>query len=143
MFSSEGQQIGRVGTLQDITEARRAEEALRESEERFRSLTESTSDWVWEVDRNGTYTYASPRVRDLLGYAPQEIVGKTPFDLMPPNEAERVAGLFRDIVESRQSFAGLENTNLHKGGSHVVLETNGVPIFDDAGKESCSILFCA
>jgi PAS domain S-box-containing protein len=67
---------------------------LVESERRFRDLTESTSDWVWEVDRNAVYTCASPRINDLLGYEPEEVLGKTPFDFLPPEEAKRVAAVF-------------------------------------------------
>jgi len=110
-----------------------AEVSLEKSEERFRGLIESTSDWVWESDQNGIYTYASPKVRDLLGYEPEQMIGKTPFDFMPSDEAERVGGLFRDIVESRESFDALENTNLHKDGRSVVLETSGVPVIDKVG----------
>lgn len=112
---------------------KKTDEALRESEQKFRSLVEASSDWIWEVDRNGIYTYASPKVKDLLGYEPEEIIGKTPFDLMPPGEAERVAKLFKDIVESSKPFAGLLNINIHKEGRSVVLETSGVPIFDSNG----------
>jgi len=118
---------------QELSQRKQAQEALKESEERFRALTENTSDWIWEVDQNGIYTYASPKVKDLLGYEPEEVIGKTLFDLMPADEVERVGGLFRDIVDSREPFKGLENTNLHKDGRHVVLESSGVPIFDAAG----------
>jgi PAS domain S-box-containing protein len=121
------------GVVLDITERKRAEEALRESEQRFRSLVETTSDWVWEVDQNGVYTYTSPKVKDLLGYGPEEVVGKTPFDFMPVGEAERVEKLFKAIAESRGPFAGLQNTNLHKDGRHVELDTSGVPILDANG----------
>ncbi len=131
-FESNGKRMA-VAIARDITERKRAEELLRSSQERFRSLVETTSDWVWEVDRNGIYTYASPKVKDLLGYEPKEVIGKTPFDLMPVGEAKRVAGLFRDIVKSRESFAELENTNLRKDRREVVLETSGVPIFDKGG----------
>ncbi len=124
---------GISGMLRDITERKQAEEALRESEQRFRSLVETTSDWVWDVDQNGVYTYASPKVKDLLGYGPAEVIGKTPFDFMPAEEAERVEGLFRAIAESREPFAGWENTNLHKDGRRVVLDTSGVPILDADG----------
>ena len=120
--------------LYNLEERKRAEEALRESKERFRALTESTSDWVWEVDVDGVYTYASPKVKDLLGYEPEEVIGKTPFDLMPPEEAKRVAEEFRAIVESQRSFARLENTNLHQDGRLVVLESSGVPFFDGDGR---------
>jgi len=117
----------------EITERRRAEDRLKESEERFRNLVESTSDWVWEVDANAVYTYASPKVEDLLGHEPDEVIGKTPFDFMPPEEAKRVAAGFKDIAEAQKPFERLENMNLHKDGRLVVLETSGVPIFDANG----------
>jgi len=116
--------------VRDITERKRAEDVLRKSEERFRALIETTSDWVWEVDKDGFYTYASPKVKDLLGYEPEEVLGKRPFDLMLPDEVDRIAKLFWDIVESHKPFAGLQNINLHKDGRRIVLETSGVPIFD-------------
>jgi len=112
-------------------ERKQMEEALKDSEERFRNLVETTSDWIWEVDENAVYTYVSPRIRDILGYEPEEILDKTPFDLMPPEESRRVADIFGPIVASRKPFECLENTNLHKDGQPVVLETSGVPIFDD------------
>ncbi|MBL7120108.1 MAG: MEKHLA domain-containing protein [Dehalococcoidia bacterium] len=123
-----------LSIVRDVTERKRAERAVRESEERFRGLTESTSDWVWEVDVDGVYTYASPKVKDLLGYQPEEVIGKSPFDLMPPEEAKRIAEEFQAIMESHTPFARLENTNLDKDGRLVVLETSGVPFFDADGR---------
>ncbi|MBD2292180.1 PAS domain S-box protein [Anabaena sphaerica FACHB-251] len=113
---------------------KQTEVSLQESEERFRNLVEASSDWVWEVDENVVYTYVSPKVREILGYEPQEVLGKTPFELMAPEEAERVRKIFAPIAALRQSFKCLENTNLHQDGHLVVLETNGVPIFDVEGK---------
>jgi PAS domain S-box-containing protein len=131
---SQGKPLRATGVHINITNRRQTEKALLDSERRFRSLVETTSDWVWEVNADGVYTYVSPRIRDLLGYEPEEVVGKTPFDLMPKDEAERVSALFRDIAESQKSFAGLENVNLHKDGREIVLETNGVPFGDAQGK---------
>jgi len=121
------------GIFSDITERKKVKEALAKSEERFRTLTESTSDWIWEIDRKSVYTYASPKVEELLGYKSEEVVGRTPFNLMPPQEAQRVAAEFGAIVESKRPFARLENINQHKDGRLVVLETSGVPVFDAAG----------
>jgi PAS domain S-box-containing protein len=118
----------------ELTERKQAEKTLRESEKWFRALSESTRDWIWEIDENARYTYASPRIRDLLGYEPREIIGKTPFDLMPPEEARRVAGEFGNRVSARQPLTFVENVNLHKDGHPVVLETSGISIFDDEGR---------
>lgn len=127
---SEGKIIGALCSAVDITECRKAEEALKKSEEKYRSLTETTSDWVWEVDHQGVYTYASPKVKDLLGYNSEEIIGKTPFDLMSPDEAKRVAAEYGAITNAKKPFNRLENVNLHKDGRRVVLETSGVPLLD-------------
>ena len=70
----------------------------------------------------------------MLGYAPEEVLGKTPFDLMPPDEAERVAEVFKAAVAARKPLISLENRNLRKDGHIVVLETNGVPSFDPSGR---------
>jgi PAS domain S-box-containing protein len=123
-----------LGMFRDMSEQRQAERQIRDIGERFRGLVETTVDWIWEVDDQGRYTYCSPRVRDLLGYAPEEVVGKTPFDLMSPQEAERVGQEFAAIMAAQRAFQGLINRNQHKDGHAVVLETSGVPIFDEAGK---------
>jgi PAS domain S-box-containing protein len=120
--------------LQDeIVERKKIERELRISQERFRALTESTSDWIWEIDKNAVYTYASPKIKDILGYEPEEVIGKTPFDFMPQYEARQLAGIFKTICRSGKAFASLESKNLHKSGRIVFLETSGVPIFDING----------
>ncbi|MFX1584764.1 MAG: PAS domain S-box protein [Promethearchaeota archaeon] len=134
IFDREGKIKNYVMMHEDITAYKKAEQKLRESEERFRSLVETTSDWIWEVDVNSVFTYVSPKVRELLGYDPKEIIGKTPFDLMPLEEAERVQKVFKTILDSDKSFKIFDNTNLHKDGSLKILETSGVPIFDEDGK---------
>lgn len=110
-----------------------AEKALRESEERFRSLVESTSDWIWEINERAVYTYCSPQVYDLLGYSAGEVIGKTPFELMAPQDAARVKDRFDAIVAQRKPFRLWENVNRHKDGREVFLETSGTPIVDAQG----------
>lgn len=110
------------------------EDALKDSETKFRALIETTSDWIWETDQNSVYVYCSPKVTDILGYEPQEVVGKTPFDFMPKNEAAKIAGIFGDLLESCESFNNLENICIHKDGRELLLETSGVPIIDERRK---------
>lgn len=104
------------------------------SEQRYRSLVESTSDWIWEVDREGHYTFSNRKVADILGYSIKEVLGRTPFDFMPPAEALRIRKAFGAIAAARKPFSDLENINLHKSGRQLVLETSGVPIFDEQGE---------
>jgi len=108
----------------------------RHAEGRFRGLVESTNDWIWETDAHARYTYSGPKVRDLLGYDPEEILGRSPFDLMSPEEADRVRREFEARTEGHRPFAGLENTNLHRDGHAVIMETSGTPIFDEK-KQFC------
>ncbi len=110
-----------------------AENALRESEAKFRALVESTSDWIWETDENGKYTYSSPQVYELLGYHNEEIINKSPFELMTPEDAKRHKELISSIAEKRGSFHLLENANLHKDGRVVFLESSGTPMIDSHG----------
>ncbi|MCB1940617.1 MAG: PAS domain S-box protein, partial [Candidatus Accumulibacter sp.] len=110
------------------------ERALRDSERRFRDVADISADWIWEVDTEGRYTYASESVRALLGYAPDGIIGKTAFDLMPPDEALRVGEAFAGIVGREESFRDLYNIVVDSaGGQHDTL-SSGTPIRDAAGR---------
>jgi two-component system, sensor histidine kinase and response regulator len=112
---------------------RHAEQSLRESEERFRAIVETTLDWIWEVDADGCYTYVSPTAQRLLGYAPAEMLGRHFTAFMPPGEAERVNARFAASSAAAAPFSLLENTCLHCDGSAVEMESSGIPIRDAAG----------
>ena len=86
------------------------------------------------MDADLRYCYASPKIQDILGYAPEEVIGKTPWDLMAPEVAARVHANFDVLLEAPRPFRALENTNLRKDGLPRVLETSGVPLFDSTGK---------
>jgi PAS domain S-box-containing protein len=128
-----GRIIGVVGISLDITERKQAEYRLSASEARFKDIAESMSDWIWEVDANGVYTYCSERVQDILGYRPEEIIGCTPFDFMAPEEAEKIAVEFSAICVDKSPIKDLENWNFTKTGRSVCLLTNGIPLLDEAG----------
>jgi PAS domain S-box-containing protein len=112
---------------------RKAEQTLRESEKRLRDIMFSMADWVWEVDENGVYTYSSEKGSDILGQSRENIVGKTPFDFMPPDEAKRVAAIFYQIATNKAPIKDLENWNIRKDGERICLLTNGVSILDKEG----------
>ncbi len=130
----EGGPLCFLHVLTDITEQRRVEAALTESEARYRNITETTSDWAWQTDENGTYIYVSRKITDVLGYSPEEVCGKTLFDLMPPEEAARVGEIFSDLASAKLPFSFLEKINIHKDGHPVILETSGAPVIGDDGE---------
>jgi two-component system CheB/CheR fusion protein len=134
MLDADGRPAGIIGVTRDINDRHRAEEQLRISEERYRRLVETTSDWVWEVDDNAIYTYASPKVKQLLGYEPEEIIGRSAFELMPPEEAERLWPIFAATAEKREPIMSLENAIMHKNGERMVVETTGLPLLDAEGR---------
>ncbi len=130
----EGRLEAIYGIYRDITEQKKIIDELKNSEKRFHDVALSSADWIWEVEKGWKYTFASGRVKQLLGYTPEEIIGKTPFDLMLLEEADRVKNIFSKIAEEQKPIVDLENWNLTKDGRRVLLLTNGVPILDDSGE---------
>jgi PAS domain S-box-containing protein len=88
---------------------------------------------MWETDKNNLYSYINPQVINILGYKPEELIGKSPFDYMPEAEAERVKKQFAVIQAAGKPIVMLENINIHKDGHWVYLETSAVPITDKKG----------
>lgn len=111
----------------------KAKEKAEENEKKFRSLVETTSDWIWEIDAEGSFSYVSPKVKDLLGYEPEELIGKNAFDLMSPEEAARVDAVYSKFVKNKEPFSGMINVNIHKEGHEVIIESNGSPILNSKG----------
>jgi PAS domain S-box-containing protein len=132
-WDKQGQAVLMAGSISDITARRRAEDALRESRQRFQGLVETLSDWIWEVDPQGHYTYVSPRAKDFLGYEPEELLGTTPFEMMPTEEMQRVSKIFGQLMAEQKPIINLENITLHKDGHPLVMETSGLPFYDSKG----------
>jgi PAS domain S-box-containing protein len=121
-------------TATDITERKQAEEYLRESESRFKQISENSQELIWEVDINGLFTYASPVIEDLLGYKPEEIVGKKHFyDLFDEENREELKDAALSAFVSKKSFKDFVNINLHKAGQKIILSTTGIPMVDSLG----------
>ncbi len=106
----------------------------RASEERYRLLVETTSDLVWELDQHAVYTYLSPQLTELSGFEVAELLGRTPFEFMPREEAERLHSLFFQHLASGEGVKELEIETLTKDGRHIIYEINVSPVFDELGK---------
>ena len=107
---------------------------LKESEGKYRSLVESINDVVWETDSDLRYTYVSPKVREVMGYEPEDIMGKTPFSLMESGERDRLGPAITDMINRKGSFALVEFSMKRRDGSMAELEISGLPARDHAGK---------
>jgi two-component system NtrC family sensor kinase len=118
----------------DITERKQIEEALRQSEKKYKNLAEATSDMIWEVNEKGIFTFVSPRIKDILGYEASEVTGKKKtLDLTTKAEAQKWLKRFKEINAKKAPFSGFEITHLHKNGTPVLFEISGIPAFDNAG----------
>ena len=117
--------------MREIELRRKSEEALYRSEKKFRDMAENTTDLLWETDHRGFLTYVSPRVKDLLGYEVMEILGNAPFGLVQKEEQEENELFFNGKLMQKEPFFGVETHNRHKDGRIVVMETSGIPIFNE------------
>ena len=134
LYDNNNRSAGQVIMLRNITEQKQAEDALNVSEERFKQVAENAQEWIWEVNANGLYTYASPVVKDILGYNVDEIVGKKYFyDFFLENDREKLKTEALSIFAKKLSFKKFENINNHKSGKVVYLSTSGVPVMDSQG----------
>ena len=116
-----------------LADLERAENELKRVNARLRDLVDTTPDWIWETDAEGRFVYSSPRVEDLLGYTPAEVLGRTILDFLPPAEADRARRVLGPRQRRGLPISSIVNTHLHKDGHDVVLETSGNPVFDEEG----------
>jgi PAS domain S-box-containing protein len=126
---------GSIAVIQDITQRKRMEHALRKSEKRFRQVVENAREWIWEIDAEGTYTYASPIVEKILGYKVEEVVGKKHlYDFFHPDDAEQLKARSVEIFQRKDVFSEFQARSLRRDGSVVWLLRSGVPILDESGR---------
>jgi PAS domain S-box-containing protein len=97
-------------------------------------LVEVAKDWIWELDASGRYTYSGPEVKQLLGYQPEEVIGKSFFDLMPDYEAVRIRTEFETCSKPGLSPRQLETLKVAKDGQVVRLESVVIPLVGTGGE---------
>lgn len=151
MFNDRGESLGYRTSVRDITDKKAAEDYLeklveerttelrqemdrrREKEEQYLALISSVKEWIWEVDTDNILTFISPRAHDILGYAPEELLGRSPLDIMHPDEIERILSQLKERMEKKESFTLIERKCIHKDGHTVYVEISGQPFFSADG----------
>lgn len=125
VMDGSGRMVSLVGTIQDVTERRQADEALRESEERYRIVAETASDAIIVIDEDGRISFVNEAAGSTFGYSRDEMLGETLTMLMPEHMRELHQSAFQrhlDTGERRLNWRSVQLPGLHKSGREVSLE---------------------
>lgn len=119
---------------QDITSQKDTEETLTELKERYQSFIDITEDWIWEIDKEGTFQFSNQAVFVILGYEAQETVGKNLFYFLSFESRNKLESLFKAYVTKKEGWVHLELPFIHKNGSTRWLESNTTGLVDAEGE---------
>jgi PAS domain S-box-containing protein len=125
-----------VTVSHNITDRKNSEKALRESEEKYRSLVTTTGDIIWETDDQAHFVFVSPQVESIIGFKPDELIGHTPFEFLKPDAIGPNQKMFRKGIENKEKSIVYISHWIHKNGHSVYLESHAVPIYRSDGSFS-------
>ena len=134
---ADGKIIGIVENFRDIANRKSAEKKLIESEKRFRDISLSSGSWVWEIDKNGVFTYCSEGIVKVLGYSVDELIGTQVFTLMPPKESIRTKKIYNQLFKQKEKLIDKESIRLTKDGRQLILLSSAYPVLDEKGEFIC------
>ena len=138
MFDDKGDFVGYRGVGRHITERKRSELAIRESEERFRTLFDKANDAIFLENERDEIVEVNERACAMLGYSRQELLTMKVSDLQAPEMREQAVGVIRGELE-RHGDAPFETVDLHRSGRRILVEVTNTPIFDHGHKLVLSV----
>ncbi len=112
--------------------SRRLAQALRESEEAYRAIIETSKDWIWATCIDGRITYSNPAVQSILGYTETEIIGRPYLDFIHDDDKRTMGEIFMDPRRRQHGWSNCVIRWCHKDGSDRYLESTAVPSLDEA-----------
>jgi PAS domain S-box-containing protein len=120
--------------IRQAVSRRRAETALRKSEEKFRDIVETSPDMIWDTDTDGVFTYMSPQCTDLTGYTPQEVIGKPIFDFVPDAALPQFREIFSESARTKKTHKGIDLHVRCKDGHVIIMDVHAVIQNDSNGR---------
>ena len=130
----EGRPYGFRGIARDVTERKRAEEALRESEERYRTILENIEDGYFEVDIAGNFTFFNNSLSKILGYSKEETMGMNNRQYMDKEAAQRVFQVYRQVYTTGEPLKTFDYKIIRKDGAKRFIESGVSIISNDKGE---------
>jgi len=127
MKDAEGEPTSVIAVARDITERKQMEEALRESEEKYRDLVENINDIIYAIDKNGVMTYVSPVIESFIGYSPSEVIGRSFTEFIYQEDLQSTRKSFQRILSGQ--IEANEYRVLTKSGEIRWMRTSSRPIF--------------
>ncbi len=134
IFDDHGSLLRLQGALFDITERRQVEDRLQQQEEFGRRLVESFPDLILALDREGRYTFVSPRVREILGYEPEMFIRRSMIGGQAPAAALELQSLFHELITGKEIFRTAEYSAQHRDGTWRTLLATASPLYDAQGR---------
>ncbi len=128
-----GEITGVIECVRDVTGQKTAEDALRQSEARFRNLIETFPGTIWELDPAGNFSYLSPMSARSIGYSPEQLLGKSMFSLVPEKDQPAVRAAFTARIEGKDVSPFIEVPVTASNGQKKIVEIRPAPLLDGDG----------
>lgn len=141
VYDSRGKFLGRISSNQDVTDYKHAEVALLQSETHLSNILKNMIDMIAQIDKEGMIQYLSPSYKNILGYEPEDLLGKSVFEFMHPDDLNRLTTLFFENMEAGVSRRG-ECRIRHTNGHYLWIESFGNFLYNE-NNEICGAIIAS